>query len=162
MATPKVLNGARVKVAIAKGNGGTPKVIGTFMSLSYNVRLDAQSAYILGRYSAASIDYTALETVDITARGWRVVGEGAHAGAGVPTLQDMMNAEDLVFIVTDRATGARIATITDVKAVGHQHEFAVKQQSEMPVNYIGILAMDESGSQSELSGATDPFTEQPI
>jgi hypothetical protein len=156
MATPRVVNGARVKVLIQKA-GEAPKVIGIFNNLSYQVALDVQPAFILGRYSAASLDYTAMEPVNITARGWRVVGQGAHEAAAVPRLQEMLTAEPIIFQVFDRLTNQNIATITNVRASGHSNEFAARQQSELPVSFLGLIPSDESDEvqQHETDGATD-------
>jgi hypothetical protein len=155
MAAPRVVTGARVKVSVKRGN--VLKTVGIFSSMSYQVTLDAQPAFILGRYSAASVDYTAMELVNIQARGWRVVGEGAHTAAGVPKLQEMLNAEPLEFTVFDRLTNRVIAKITNVRPVGHSHEFAARQQSELPVSYVGIIAGDEDDDvqQHETQGASE-------
>lgn len=156
MAAPRVVSGARVKVLIQKA-GQAPQVIGIFNQMSYQVAIDVQPAFILGRFTAASLDNTAMEPVNISCRGWRVVGQGAHTAAGVPKVQDLLNAEPIIFQVFDRLTQRNIATITNVRATGHSNEFAARQQSELPVTFLGLIPSDEDDSvqQHETDGATD-------
>lgn len=154
MAIPKVVSGQRVKVSINKP-GLPPQLVGIFSRAGYAVAIDQQGAWILGRFTAASIDTTAMELVNINATGWRVVGAGAYAAAGVPKVQDLLLADYLTFTYLDRATGEVIAKVESVRPTGFSTEFAIKQLSEMPVSYVGILFTDESGAQGESSGAAD-------
>lgn len=148
----KIVNGARCKAYLTKP-GESPKLVGIFNRLSYSVALDAQVAFILGRATAAAIEYTGAEPVNISATGWRVVGAGAHSVGGVPKIQDLLTSDYLTFDVLDRVTGEIIAHITNVRATGYSGDFANKQLTEMPLSYIGILASDEDGPQGEPSDA---------
>lgn len=150
----KVLSGNRCKVYVTKDDGSSV-LVGIFNRMSYQVSLAAEPAFILGRDSAASIDYTGYEIVSISATGWRVVGQGAHRLAGVPKLQELLTAGYLTFEVFDRGTGESVARISNVRAVGYSGDFASKSLSEMPVNYIGIKAADEDGPQDEEGTAAD-------
>ncbi|CAB4127102.1 hypothetical protein UFOVP75_63 [uncultured Caudovirales phage] len=144
MATPKVLTGARAIVSIGI-NGSTPQTVGVFSSITYSAPLDAQGAWILGRFSAAEIDYTAAELVNITCSGWRVLNHGIHAESQMPTLAELLTKDYLTISVFDRATGVEVAKFENCRAVGNNGGFTSKQLSEISITFVGILASDETG-----------------
>ena len=150
----KVLSGARVVVKMTVP-GGSPVTLGIFSRCSWQVATPADPAFILGRFSAASLDYTAYEVVSLSATGWRVINQTAEQVAGMPKLQDLLSAGYLSFDLIDRATDTQILHIENVRAVGYSGDFAAKSLAEMPVNYIGIVASNEAGAQSESAGASD-------
>lgn len=149
MAAPRVMHGARAQVII--GN----KIIGMFNSISYSVGYDAPDVFILGRFSAAAIEYTAAEPVSGSLSGWRVVGAGAHAGAGLPRVQDLMNADYITLAVLDRQTNKRIAVIKSARLLGASSGQSARQLSELSIPFKGILMDDESGENNEGAGAGD-------
>lgn len=159
MAAPKTVSGARAKVSIIDANG--PRVVGIFANVSYNLTYDAQPAYILGRYSATEIDYTAVDIVHITASGWRVVGHGWHKGGALPKVEDLMFAEYITMTVTDRQTEATksgnpvMATIKNVRPTSASGGFAARQLSESTYTYVGILVDDEDTVNDEGVGAVN-------
>jgi hypothetical protein len=153
MATPKVMTGARAKVYIGK-NGETPVLVGIFSNISYSESLDAQGAWILGRYAAAEIDYTAAELVNITATGWRVVGQGVHKGPAMPLLQQLISYGYLTLTIEDRATKKTVAQIEYVRPTGQNGGFSARQLSEVSLNMVGILLSDEDGTQAFLEDGT--------
>lgn len=148
MAVPKVVSGQRVVVKQLVPNQPA-RTVGIYSRAGYAVTYDQQGAWVLGRLTAASIDLTAVELVQINATGWRVVGHGAHVDGGVPKLQDLLLSDYLTFIFLDRATGTVIAKVEQCRPSGYSTEFAIKQLTEMPQSFVGILATDESGSQGE-------------
>lgn len=149
MAVPKVMTGARAKVFIGQ-EGETPQLVGIFSNFSYSEALDAQGAWILGRYAAAEIDYTAAELVNCTASGWRVIGQGVHKGPAMPLLQQLMSYGYLTITIEDRATGRVVAMIEKVRVTGQNAGFAARQLSEVSLNMVGILCSDEDGIQAFL------------
>lgn len=155
MAPPKVVSGQRALVYATPPGGGPPTLVGTFSSFSYNVALDVQPANILGRFTAAALEYTGYEPVSCNANGWRVVGSGPHVTPGVPKLQDMLLYEDMKLTVIDRVTNQTIATITEVKPQGYQAGFTARQLSEVGMPFTGLLCTDESGDQNESAGAAN-------
>ena len=149
----KVLSGARATVQIYDGK--TTRNVGIFSDISYGVTYDVLPAFILGRYSAAELDYTAMEVVHITANGFRIVDHGWFADAMFPSLSQLMGASYLTFFVLDRQTGVRIAKIDSVRPVGATGGFTARQLSTSTHSYMGLLVSDESEpDNNETAGAS--------
>jgi hypothetical protein len=138
----KVLSGARAKLGFYDGN--QVKYVGIFSDVSYGCTYDVQPAWILGRYSAAELDYTAQEICHITANGYRVVGHGWWADAGFPSLSQLMSHNYMTMSVLDRQTGAEIARIDSVRPVAATGGFSARQLSTSTHTYQGLLVNDES------------------
>ena len=144
------MSGARAKLQIVDPNkGGSSQVVGIFANVSYALAYDAQPVYILGRYSAAEIDYTSQEPVQVTASGFRVINQGAHAQARVPALADLLRHEYITLEIIDRQTGATIAKIRNVRPTGYSTSISARQLEEITVNFMGILVDDESTKNEE-------------
>lgn len=150
---PKVMNGARAKLGIVTPTG--TRYIGIFNSVSYGLAFAAEPAYILGRYSAAEIDYTAQEVVQINCSGWRVVDHGPHAEAGVPNLADLLTHEYITLQILDRQTNKIVATFRDVRPTGYQTTINARQLEEVSVTFVAILVDDESTENAEAGTALD-------
>lgn len=153
MAAPKTMHGARAFVSV---NG---KTVGIFSSFSYGLQYDTQDVFTLGRFSAQEIVYTAQETVNCTASGFRIVGAGPHSttGAQVPHLQELLSHEYISISVFDRQAPAGslpIATITDVRPTGYSTTINARQLEEVSVSFKGILVSDESGQNAESAQST--------
>jgi len=138
----KVLSGARAKLGFFDGN--QVNYVGIFSDCSYGVTYDVQPAWILGRYSAAELDYTAMEVVHVTANGYRIVDHGWFADAKFPSLNQLMNFGYLTLSVLDRQTNKEIARIDYVKPVGATGGFNARQLSTSTHTYMGLLVSDES------------------
>lgn len=154
MAPPKVVHGARCQVIIADPNRGTSKVVGLFNSISYGLAYDVQDVFLLGRVSADEIVTTAQETVNVSCSGFRVVGAGAHTGAHITSLQDVLTAEYLQLAVYDRQTNKIIAKISSVRPVGFSTSINARQLEEISVSFKGILVGDEDVDNAEPVGST--------
>lgn len=154
--TPKVMSGARAKVYITQ-EGGQPQLIGIFTSVSYSMQLDAQPAYILGRYSAAEIDYVAQEVVSINATGWRVIGHGAHQDVAVPKLEDLLSVGYMTFHIQDRGTAGepKMMQVQQVRPTGYSTTLSSRQLTEISMTFMGIYINDESGGGVESAGSTN-------
>src|ERR1019366_4092300 len=105
----KVLSGDRAKLGFY--NGQQVNYVGIFSDCSYGCTFDVQPAWILGRYSAAELDYTAMEVVHITANGFRIVDHGWWADAMFPTLSQLMFANYMTMSMLDRQTQKEVARI---------------------------------------------------
>jgi len=149
MSAPVVVSGARAVVRIAN------KPIGIFSSFSYGLTYDVQSVFILGRYSAAELGYTAMEPVRCTASGWRVVGNGPHKAASVPNLANLMDSEYIQIDVLDRQSGQVIAIIRDVRPETYSTTIAVKSLTEVTHTFVGLIVDDESTRNAEGRNHTD-------
>lgn len=168
MAAPKIIHGARAKVAIVDPATGSARVIGIFNSISYSVQYGAQAAYILGRYSPAELIYTHSEPIQMTLTGWRQVGQGPYATSGlpggspsgiVPKLQDLLTHEYVQISVIDRQLQAQgkdatIALIKQIRPTGYSISVANRQMSEVQMTAMGILIDDESTANDEAAFAT--------
>lgn len=158
MAAPKVANGARAKFGIYDPATGQTRFIGIFKNVSYSLTFQAEPVYILGKHAAAEIEYTSQDVVSITASGWRVIDHGAHAEAGVPRLQDLLNHEYLELSIVDRqresqGLDGRIAKFRNVRPVGYSTSIDSRQLEEITVNFVAILVDDESTTNNESPGA---------
>jgi hypothetical protein len=138
----KVLSGARAKLGFYDGNN--VNYVGIFSDVSYGVTYDVQPAWILGRYSAASLDYTALEICHVTANGFRIVSHGWFADANFPSLSQLMAANYMTMSVLDRQTGIEVARIDYVRPVAATGGFSARQLSTSTHSYVGLLVSDES------------------
>lgn len=151
MATSKIMHGARAQVIL---NG---KVIGVFTNVSYGMAYDIQPAFVLGRFSAAELAYTAAEPIGISASGWRVVEHGpfTEAGGSMPKLQDLLTAEDMTFSLYDRQTDQLIMTVVGVRHAGFNTSVAPRALEEMSLNFMGLRLSDETAENNEAPGASD-------
>ncbi len=149
-----VLSGPRVKLGCVDVGTGIAKYFGIFESCSWGQTYDCQSVFILGRYTAASLDYTAVEPVQVTCTGWRVVNHGPHSDGRLPFIQNLLQADYIQLVLTDRKTGATVANIVDVRPTGYSTGFAARQLSQLTMSFIGIRAETEEGENVESSDST--------
>jgi len=138
----KVLSGARAVMGFYDGTNFSP--VGIFSDCSFGVTYDVQPAWILGRYSAASLDYTALEICHVTANGYRIVDHGWFNDAQFPSLSELMAFNPITIQVVDRQTKSIIARIDQVMPTAATGGFSARQLSTSTHTYQGILVSDES------------------
>lgn len=143
----KVLTGARAKVFVNN------QLVGIFEGCTHNRSYGAEPIHLLGRYSPDEIVYTSAEAVTLSCTGFKVVGQGVHVLPAVPKVQDLLNFEALTIAVVDRQTNQTIMTVIGCIPNGDNGGFNARASSRVTVNYIGTIMADESGAQSEGSGA---------
>lgn len=153
MAAPKTLHGARAQV-FAIDHTGRSRIIGIFNSFSYSVAIDVAEVALLGRYTAAELVNTGVETVNISASGYRTLDHGPHTDGMVPKVADLLTAEYVEFHVRDRQTGRVIANIRNCRATGYSTGVSARALEEISFSYRGILVDDESVSNAERADAT--------
>lgn len=151
-AIPKTMHGARAKLSL----GGKP--VGIFMNVSYGIQYDAQPIHILGKFDPAEIVLTGMEPVSVNATGFRVIGSegaprGPHGDALVPKLQDLLRHPDTFLTITDRQTGETILTVRGLRPTGYSTQLNARGLQEISVSFMGLVANDESGSQSDPGAA---------
>lgn len=156
----KVMSGARARLGIFNPATGRTKTVGIFNNVSYNLTYDTQPAYILGRYSASEIDFTAMELVNITASGYRVIDHGPHVEAGVPKLQDLLTHDYLTLAIMDRQREVQggdgtIAKFHSVRPTGYSTTISARNLEEVSVTFVGILVDDESTQNTERPDSVD-------
>lgn len=155
MAQPKVMSGARAYLAFYDPNQNKAVAVGIFHNVSYGLTYDAQPIYILGRYSAAAIEYTAQEAVTITASGWRVIDHGPHVAGKMPTLTELLTHNGLEMVMADRLTGKAVAKFHDVRPTSYATSLGSKSLEEVTITFIALRLDDESVDNVETAGATD-------
>lgn len=154
MAPARTMTGARAQLIVTDPKG-VGKVVGIFSNVSWGMALDVQDIYILGRYSAAETVYTAHETVNVSATGYRVVGAGAHVSARVPNLSELMNHEYLQLSIFDRQTNVMTAKIHQVRPTGYTTSVNARGVEEITINFRGILVDEENITNAESAGFSD-------
>lgn len=153
MAIADTMTGARAMVNIGD------RTVGIFSNVSWDFPIDVQTINILGRYDAVENVITGLEPIRVTCTGWRVVGRGPHdpLGAKVPKLQDLLFNEDITLSIYDRQDSSRpILVVTGCRSAGYSGGLSAKSAAELTVTYIGLVAQDESGPQSDPGGVQFP------
>jgi hypothetical protein len=149
------MSGARAKFGILDPQTGSIKYKGVVSQISYGLTYEYQAATILGRFSPASVQHTAVDVVTITATSWRNFDHGPHVEMALPRIQDLLLYEPITLVVTDRAsekTGVadpRVAVIYGVIPVSYATGFVAKNLSEMSNTYVGLLVNDESTINAE-------------
>jgi hypothetical protein len=138
----RVISGARALVQVFDGSQAT--TLGIFSQVSYGLTYEYGTAFILGRYSAASIDYTSVDVVQMQCHGYRVVGAGWHEEARLPYVSEMLYPNYLTFQLFDRGTKKAVAKITNVLPTSASGGYTARQLSEIQVTYVGLLVTDES------------------
>lgn len=149
MAPPKVMHGARALFQILDPNTGQPQTVGIFDQASYSLTFEVQPAFILGRFSAAELGYTAQDPVPITCNGWRVINHGPHQDGHVPHLQDLLLHEYITMQIVDRQTGNPFAVFNSVRPTGYTTSLQARQLESMTLSFLGLLVDDESGDNTE-------------
>ena len=131
--------------------------MGIWTNLSYQVAMNVQAVFVLGRFSAAELVTTGVEPVTITAQGWRNIGHGPFTaeGGSFTDLKDLLNQEDITLDIIDRQTNLHVATIKGCKPTGLSSAVTSKTLQEQTNTYLGLLYSDESGDQEEPAGSSD-------
>jgi|SRR5579859_1335288 len=145
----KTMHGARALIQLISPGQTTAKNVGIWMSCSYSVAYDVNPVYILGRFSAAELVTTAIEPVNITCQGWRVVDHGPMVEAGFTNVSDLLNQGDIVLKVYDRQSKKYVANIKGCKPTGTSSGASAKNLMDMSNTYLGLLMDDESTVQEE-------------
>lgn len=146
----KTMHGARALIQLIAPGDSKARNIGVWMSVNYSVSYDVSDVFILGRFSAAELVTTAIEPVNITCQGWRVVDHGPMVEAGFTNVKDLLNQGDIVLKIYDRQTKKYVATIKGCKPTGHSSGASAKNLMDMSNTYRGLLMDDESTIQEEV------------
>lgn len=145
----KVMVGGRAKVFVDN------VLVGIFDSVDYSVNVGAEPIHLLGRYSPAEITPTSYEAVSLNCSGFRLIGNGGHILPKMPKLQDLLNLESVTLSVSDRQNpDTPILTAKNCVPVSYSTGYSAKSTSRIRVSYLGTVANDESGDQSE-AGSVD-------
>jgi hypothetical protein len=146
-------HGARGRVFIVDPQGNS-QLIGIFNTISWGLTYDVQPVSILGKYGPAELVYTAMEPVNVSCSGFRVVGHGPHKEGHVPNLADLLTHEGLTIKISDRLTGVDIATIHDCRPTSYATSLNARNLEEISINYVGLLADTEDQQLTDRADAT--------
>jgi hypothetical protein len=146
-----VMSGARAKLGFYDSNTKDTVFLGIYSSVSYNYSIDVQPVYILGSYSAASLDNVSMDTIHLSCSGWRVVNHGPMAEAKFPRLDQLANAGYLSMAIFDRQSDLCIANVTKVRPVGFSGGFTMRTLATVDMTYMGILLSDETAKDNDES-----------
>ena len=153
----RVVTGARALVQCFDGDQAT--TIGIFSQVSYGLNYEYGTAFILGRYSAASIDFTSVDVVQMQCHGYRVVGHGWHQEARLPYISEMLFPNYLTFQIYDRGSKTAVMKLNPVLPTSASGGYTARQLSEIQCTYVGILCTDESdldfNKNTETAGAAN-------
>jgi len=152
MATSKIFTGARAKVFVDN------VLVAIYDNCSYQVQVGVQPAFLLGRYSAAEITQTSYEVVSVNCSGFRIIGNGGHVLPKFPKLQDLLNLQYITLTMTDRQAGASakpILTVENCVPVSYGTGASAKSNSRINISYLGTVASDEDGNNTESAGAVN-------
>lgn len=164
-AASKIMTGARAVFYI--GN----KPIGFFSSCDWSYTVDVQPAYVLGRYSVAETTYTSAAPVTVRCAGFRAFDGkdgadslGPHQSVGaaklVPTLNDLLDAQSVDIVITDRQTKEIVMKVVNAKSTGYNTSLRAREQQTMSFEFMGMrvtTGAENEENLSEGSGATNPF-----
>lgn len=147
----KTMHGSRAQLFIGE------KLVGIFNNVSYGVQLDANPIFVLGRFSAAEIALTGMETINVSASGFRVVDNGPSVAAAFPKLQDLLNHEDITLALFDRQTNKAVMTVVGVRPTSWNTSVGAKGVMDLSATFMGLRLSDESdeAGQNESPGATE-------
>lgn len=148
----KIINGARAKIYLQRPGDAAPKLIGFFNSVSCQVAYDVQPAFTLGRYSAADVNYTAMELVAVRASGYRVYGNDPNDIA--PTVNDLLaQTEGMTLLIYDRQSPGKkpIMNVTGLLCTGYDTGVSARGQSEVSFNFVGRTVEQEGQGDNKLS-----------
>jgi hypothetical protein len=156
----KVVSGHRIKVGRFNPATGKTEIVGIFSEVSFNVNVGAVPIFILGRSSAAAIQYTHMEPISVRMRAYRSIDHGPYVDGGMPLLQDLLKNEYTRLSLYDRqleldGRDGLIGEITDMVITGFDTSVSSKNVVEYTVSGMGILIKDESAKNAEAAGATD-------
>jgi hypothetical protein len=146
--TQKTMHGARAKVYIADP-GSSPVLVGIFNQIAWGYTYDVQPVHLLGRFGPAELVYTAQEPVSVSCQGFRVVGQGAHVQGRMPNKKDLLQHQYIQIVIEDRQTGKTIATVRNCRPVSYSTTLNARNLEEISINYMGLVADDESSDNSD-------------
>ena len=144
-----VMSGARAKLGFYNSDTQSVTYIGIYSSVSYNYGIDVQACYLLGRYSAASLENVSVDTVHISASGYRIVNHGPMAEGHFPRLDQLAQAGYLSMVIVDRQSDTIVANITQVKPVNYSGGFTMRTLASIDMTYMGILVSDETAKDND-------------
>lgn len=152
MAQSNTITGAR---CIFKINGN---VAGMFTDVSWSQSYAEQDLFVLGKYAAQDIVYTASNTVDVSATGYRAYSKGAFVVAELPKISDLALHNSITLEIEFDKEDKGILYVAGVRPLGYSSRVSARGVVEMSINFKGLYATDESIEQDGSVGNGNPLT----
>lgn len=153
MALPKIMSGAR---AILKINDS---VVAFATNVGYRISIPHAPINVLGRYSAArheplgydvTVNCGVLRFTSDDGKGNAPDGQSAV----MPTVQDIINKDDIKIEIIDRKTDQTIIVVDRCRCTDRGGNLGARDLLTENWTFVGIIgASEESGAQSESSPA---------
>lgn len=151
MAQSTTITGAR---CLLKING---EVQGMFTDVSWGQSYSEQELFVLGKFSAQDIVYTASNTVDVSATGYRAYNKGAFIVAALPKIQDLATHQTITLEIEFAGNDKGIIQVFGVRPLGYSSRVSARGVVEMSINFKGLRASDESTPQNDDTGSNNPL-----
>lgn len=160
MALPKMMTGARAILKIDN------KVVAFATNVSYTVSIPHAPINVLGRFSAARHEPLGYDvTVNCGVLRFSEAGGGGNSADGIaniqPTLQDLINKEDIKIEIMDRKTDQTILLVSRARLTNKSGNMGARDLLSESYTFVGIVAENsEALGQQEAStpGSIPPNT----
>lgn len=149
----KTFTGARAVIKIDN------KIVAIAENYSFTVSTPHEPIFVLGKLDACELCPLSYEPVPISLSGVRVIKQGPHTHK-VLKLQELMAADGVEITISDRqnaADGKVVAGFKGCKSQGYSTGVGAKGSQKVNMNFMGLVAYDEEGDQSESSTANPGF-----
>lgn len=157
---PNTVHGARAIVRISDTTG-TNQEVGIFNSVSYSMGITVIPVEVLGSLLPVELVQTGQDVVQVTCSGFRALNAGPYTQNKVPLVQDLLRYDGVTIAIYDRQdaltkTGITKAmlTVQNAKCTGYRTTHNAKGLSDLEITYMGIVATDETASDSDMKDAT--------
>lgn len=135
------------------------QLVGLFESISVSNTTSVEAIHILGKFTPDEIAITARESVNVSCSGFRIAGNGKNVLPKVPRVQDLLNFTPFTITIVDRqlapgqTTPTVLETILNCVPTTDQVNYNSKATSKISINYMGIIASSEGGTDTESPNA---------
>lgn len=161
MATPKIMTGARAIFKVTTPAG--EKTIAYATNVSYRIAIPSATVVVLGRYSAARIEPLGVD-VTVNCGVLRFTGVSGSGNSPVnpslqiqPTLQQLINSEDIKIEIRDRKTNEPVLLVTRAKLTDRGGNIGARDMASENWTFIGIWAVDGDALEQEESSSPGPI-----
>lgn len=152
----RVMSGSRAILSIDDGTG--PQIVGVFQEVSWGMILDEQPIFILGRSGPVEIVTLGQQPVQVQLSAFKVPGHGAHKEIKFPTLQTLLDANDVTISIHDRQNDDPSAVVMRVhgcRPTSYSTGLGAKRVQELQVSFVGTTVDEDDVVNEERGDAAD-------
>lgn len=157
---PNTIHGARVIVRIT-GENNQDQEVGVFNSCSYSMGITVVPVEVLGSIIPVELVQTGQDVVQVTCSGFRALSAGPYAQSKVPLVQDLLRYDGVTLALYDRQKATDktsisqiLMTVKNAKCTGYRTTHNAKGVSDLEITYMGIVATDETATDTQMKDAT--------